>query len=72
MTGELLILLIIAAIGYFLYQSGFKSGKHLGSRKAYGVGYARGRKSNGQNGCLIIFVLIGLSVAFLVSTVSGV
>lgn len=49
--------LVFGVVIYAVYQSAFVSGKRIGSRKAYGVGYSRGlRKSRKNEGCLVIIV----------------
>lgn len=57
------LLVILAVIGFFmsgLWQSAYMAGKREGSRKAYGVGYARGRRA--QSGCLVV-IAAGLTLA---------
>ena len=49
----IILLLIAGAI--------FKAGKRLGSRKGYGVGFARGRRS--KSGCLVVVMAAGLALA---------
>ena len=51
----LVVVVIVAAIGAWIYSSGHKSGKREGSRKGYGVGFDRGKKSRGNgSGCLLV------------------
>ena len=45
---------VLVAIAYIIY----KSGKREGSRKGYGVGFDRGRKSKGQSGCLLVIIFL--------------
>ncbi len=52
-------LLVLAFVLFAIYNAGFKSGKQLGSRKGYGVGFDRGRRGRNSSGCLV-FVLAGL------------
>jgi hypothetical protein len=59
----------VVGIGVFLvitgwiYNAGHKTGKREGSRKGYGVGLDRGRRTRGQAGCLTIFLVFGLLLA---------
>ena len=52
-----LILLVFAA---WVFNVAFMAGKREGSRKGYGVGFSRGRRSRGQTGCLVVMVTIGV------------
>ncbi len=61
---EYIILIVIAL---FIWGAGYKAGKREGSRKAYGVGYARGRRASGA-GCLLVLAMAG-SVVALAATV---
>lgn len=51
----LIVLLFIAAA---IYQVAFKAGKREGSRKGYGVGFARGRRGK-SGGCFIASAAFG-------------
>lgn len=57
----IVVLIVILAIAGWLYSSGHKAGKREGSRKGYGVGFDRGRRSRkNQSGCMIVIVVVGL------------
>ncbi len=56
----LIILGLLVALGVG-YDAAYRSGKQVGSRKAYGVGYARGRRAANQGGCLVL-LLAGLAL----------
>jgi hypothetical protein len=65
-------LLVLLVLGYLIYHSAYKAGKREGSRKGYGVGFARGRQSRNE-GCpltamfvLLIFLLASKAVASLI------
>lgn len=64
----ILVLLIVCAVAWWVYNSAYKSGKHEGSRKAYGVGYSRGRKQ-ASSGCLIFVGLIAAAVSAAASVI---
>ncbi|GIW96264.1 MAG: hypothetical protein KatS3mg110_4305 [Pirellulaceae bacterium] len=65
---ELIGLILIVVFGIWLYSLGYRSGKRTGSRKAYGVGFDRGRRSvqparsSGPTGCLL--TVLGLLAMF--------
>jgi hypothetical protein len=59
----LIILIVLALLGSWVYNAGHASGKRVGSRKGYGVGFDRGRRSKGQNGCLVIIIAAGVTIA---------
>jgi hypothetical protein len=54
---ECIGLLIIIGVGFAIYQAIYMAGKRDGSRKGYGVGFDRGRKS-GKGGCLFFMTLL--------------
>jgi hypothetical protein len=58
---------VILAIAGWLYSLGHKAGKREGSRKGYGVGFSRGRRSRAQSGCMIVLAVFGL-----IATATGV
>lgn len=51
------IVLIIVALA--IWNAAYKSGKREGSRKGYGVGFNRGRRSKPSTGCLVLFLVLG-------------
>lgn len=60
----------VLVVGSLVYNAAYKEGKREGSRKGYGVGYSRGRRSKGNDGCLlmllvgtVILLAIGLSIS---------
>jgi hypothetical protein len=56
--GTIIIIVVIIGIVGWVYNAGHKTGKREGSRKGYGVGFDRGRRSlGGQNGCAIILAV---------------
>jgi hypothetical protein len=56
------LLVIAAALWSLAHQSGYRGGKRDGSRKAYGVGFDRSRRSRSpaQGGCVLLFALLAL------------
>lgn len=46
-------LLLIGFVVWWIYQRGHGDGKRLGSRKAYGVGLAKGRRGRGGDACFV-------------------
>ena len=59
---EITGLIVPGVILVGIYNAGFGSGKRLGSRKGYGVGFDRGRRAHNSSGCLVV-VLAGLVCA---------
>jgi hypothetical protein len=59
---EIIGLIVLGAIVVGVYNAGFGSGKRLGSRKGYGVGFDRGQRAHNSSGCLVV-VLAGLVCA---------
>jgi hypothetical protein len=60
---ELLGLLVILVIVAMVWKAAFSSGKRLGSRKGYGVGFDRGRRGrHDSSGCLVVFIVVGLAL----------
>jgi hypothetical protein len=59
---EIIGLIVLGIILLGVYNAGFSSGKRLGSRKGYGVGFDRGRRGHNSSGCLVV-VLAGLACA---------
>lgn len=60
MKTFIVVVLIVVGICW-IYSTAFDSGKKLGSRKGYGVGYDRGR---GSGGCLFVLMLtVGIVIA---------
>ena len=59
---EIIGLIVLGVILLAVYNAGFGSGKRLGSRKGYGVGFDRGRRAHGSSGCLVV-VIAGLACA---------
>jgi hypothetical protein len=57
---EIVGLVVLGAILVGVYNAGFGSGKRLGSRKGYGVGFDRGHRGHNSGGCLVV-LLAGLS-----------
>ena len=55
---EFLGFLILLGVVAWVVGAAFKAGKRKGSRKAYGVGFARGRRARakGQSGCLLLLM----------------
>ncbi len=77
--GELLGLIVLGLIVYgafaaaaSAYEEGYRAGKREGSRKAYGVGYERGRREappSEATGCLmplaaLLAALLAAGIAF--------
>jgi hypothetical protein len=62
-VGTIVVIVVVLVIAAWIYNAGHKSGKRLGSRKGYGVGFDRGKRSRGQKGCLVIIVICGLLAA---------
>jgi hypothetical protein len=60
LVDTVIVLAIVGGIALWLYDAAYHSGKREGSRKAYGVGYSRGRKA-GSSGCLIFFALLAIA-----------
>ena len=60
METVVVIVVILAIVGW-VYAVGHKAGKREGSRKGYGVGFDRGRRTRSKSGCLII--VAGLALA---------
>lgn len=58
---SLLLLAVIIVAGYLVNEA-YKSGKREGSRKGYGVGFDRGRKSKSE-GCLLLVLVTGLAIS---------
>jgi hypothetical protein len=63
--------LILVGVVIWIASAAFNAGKHEGSRKAYGVGFERGRRSRAkaQSGCLLVVVLIFSAAATFIATV---
>ena len=57
---EIVGLIVLGVILVGVYNAGFGSGKRLGSRKGYGVGFDRGGRAHNSTGCLVA-VLAGLA-----------
>ena len=53
--------IIVVGIVLVIFGSIFNAGKREGSRKGYGVGFDRGRRS--KSGCLVIIATTGFAVA---------
>ncbi len=62
MESTLVVLLLIGAVGVWIWYAGHKSGKREGSRKGYGVGFDRGRRSR-SSGCLLLVIAGGFALA---------
>jgi hypothetical protein len=62
---EFVGLLILLGLIAWATSAAFKAGKRQGSRKAYGVGFDRGRRARAksQTGCLFILLLIFTAAA---------
>lgn len=60
MEGLLIVVIIIVIL--FASQA-YAAGKREGSRKGYGVGFDRGRRSKNQSGCLVFLMVGGLMAA---------
>lgn len=57
-------LILIGIVIWFVYNSAYSAGKREGSRKGYGVGFDRGRRSQAsQSGCLLAVIICGLVLA---------
>lgn len=57
---ELLVIVgVVVGLG-LAFRAVYQDGKRAGSRKAYGVGFARGRRARGggQQGCMLVVVAI--------------
>ena len=59
----LVVMAIVAGIAWYGWSTAYASGKRAGSRKGYGVGYDRGRRSKNRNGCLVVLVAAGVLAA---------
>jgi hypothetical protein len=57
---ETLICLIIAGfVANEMVKAAYRTGKRDGSRAAYGVGFARGRRSRQSTGCVVpLFIMV--------------
>ncbi len=55
---NLIGVLILLGLLSWICNSAYSSGKREGSRKGFGVGYARGRQRRPPSGCLIISIAI--------------
>lgn len=65
-------LLVIGILLYAVHQSAFASGKRIGSRKGYGVGYSRGSRNSRKNdGCLTIIVAAFIVIGTIAVAVAG-
>ena len=67
---EYLVVFALIIVALFIYNAAYRAGKREGSRKGYGVGFDRGRRSRGNDGCPLT-VLFFVAVAFLVTTAVG-
>ena len=59
--------LILLGVVAWVVGAAFKAGKREGSRKAYGVGFARGRRAGAKSGCLLVLLLAFLMAAVAVT-----
>jgi hypothetical protein len=67
---EVLVVLVMLVGGFLIYGLAYKAGKREGSRKGYGVGFARGKRSAKPSGCALVvlcllagLVLVGQAIA---------
>lgn len=51
--------IVVIFVAYFVYDLAYKRGKREGSKKGYGVGFDRGKKST-SGGCLVILLSFGV------------
>ena len=67
---EFLGFLILLGVVAWVVGAAFKAGKREGSRKAYGVGFARGRRAGakGQSGCLVVLLMAFVTAAIAATT----
>jgi hypothetical protein len=67
---EFLGFLILLGVVAWVVGAAFKAGKREGSRKAYAVGFARGRRAGpkGQSGCLLALLMAFVTAAIAVTT----
>ena len=67
LDGLCFLIMIVVFIAAWAWEAGYRAGKREGSRKAYGVGWERGRQAaqTGQSGCLVAFLAVALAVALL-------
>lgn len=56
-----LVVILLFFVGW-IYGTGHKAGKREGSRKGYGVGFDRGRRSK-SSGCLVAIAAIIVAMA---------
>jgi hypothetical protein len=61
--------LILFGVVAWVVGTAFNAGKREGSRKAYGVGFARGRRAGarGQTGCLLVLLMAFVTTAIAVT-----
>lgn len=67
---ECLVALALIIVALFIFNAAYRAGKREGSRKGYGVGFDRGRRHRGKDGCPLT-VLFFAAVIFLVSSAVG-
>ena len=63
--------IVLLLVAYFVSQAAFQSGKRIGSRKGYGVGFDHGSRSRKQSGCLIIvvaFLVVGTTASLVLAS----
>lgn len=68
---EALGFIVLLVIAYVVWQAAFQSGKRIGSRKGYGVGFDRGSRSRKQSGCLVVvaaLLVLGCAASLVVAS----
>ena len=51
--SELIGLALVVGLAAWLWSTAYSSGKREGSRKGYGVGYARGKRGRSRSDCFV-------------------
>lgn len=51
--SELVLVILVGAVGAYAIALAYENGKRTGSRKGYGVGYARGSRRRGGSDCFV-------------------
>ena len=66
--GSTIVIIVVIVVAFAMVKAVYASGKREGSRKGYGVGFARGRKqrksetATGQGGDFVAFIFVGLLI----------
>jgi len=61
---DIIIIVGVVLLIVWIYNAGYKGGKREGSRKGFGVGFDRGRRSKGGQGCLVVLMVGVLLILF--------